>query len=248
MIITKGDAVKKVADFVVKHKDAPRDTRPELVRKFTDKLLDAGVSNVNLQTWTMKMPALMMKSGPQQFGILEVLAEYILDIDQVAERSEEYPIKNAEREHRDQDRRHKLETSLILDGEGDSDERMRGATYEDSFNSADPVRDELFGGADQLSAEELTKKLRAIKNDPEQFIRKHGRGTVQMLRLLDLSRVRQCEMCGNGFYAHDRRQVVCNLMPHPHHKSMSFCQYERDKELARERKKTIEEKSRKVAS
>jgi hypothetical protein len=261
----KQRTIQHVSRFVVANKDVPREWRSELVRKLTEEItaeiIEAGGSHDRLWTWTMRHPALMKKEGAQLHTIADVLADFILNVDQVAERTAEYPIYNAEREYRDANARKQREVSLLLDEDraddtGDWPQPTRiGTVSEDAFNEGNPVESALFDEPLGMAGETLSAELVRLKAKPTPFIRRYADGgpwnrantgtrrtpenVLRAINNIELRRVKECIVCGNGFYSHSKqpgRQKVCDVMPHPQNTVLTFCQHVRDRLLAVKRK------------
>jgi hypothetical protein len=244
-------AIQKVIGFLTEHKDAPREIRGELARELTDQLLEKdGCTPVDLQTWTMLHPDLIRKSSARRYGILEVLADFILDVDMIAERSAEYPITNAEADLYRDKKRKRHERYLILDehvSESDPDAPPPpGTIYEHAFNTGNPVEAALFNvqPSGQMTVEALRDLIRKIKTNPEPYVRKYADGSAwnadrpekrrtkravrAAIRALDERRVRTCRVCRNGFYSRNGR-FVCDVVRSREDPSKSLCDREYEK-------------------
>ncbi|NJJ38402.1 hypothetical protein [Paenibacillus apii] len=251
-MITRQEIYDKVKSFIIEHKDAPTAWRPELVRTLTDELAAAGCDRSRYWSLTMRHPALLRKSA-KQFSIGDILADYIMNIDEVAERSAEYPVHGPEREYRDANRREAYESLLRTDRGEDYEP---GTVYEDAFNSGNPVESVLFDAAPNMTAEELRGELASIQRSPADFVQRYADGgdwnrrdsekkrtpanVLDAIQALDLRRVKACIVCGNAFYSHSPqpgRVKVCDIMPHPQQKGKFVCQVTRDNALALLRKR-----------
>lgn len=260
----KSDITKRVAEFVIENKRVARDERPELVRILTEEIVlqivEAGGDRDRLGVWEMRHPDLLKKKGARMYSIADVLADYIMDIDQVDEHYAEYPVYNAEKEYRDNKEREKTEVSLILDKESEGNDggewpakKAKGVISENSITHNNSIEDVLFDGI-SMSAKELAANLTQIKKRPDAFIRRYADGSAwnrtndskrrtpinvrHAIERIELRRVRKCVVCGNGFYSHSKqpgRQNACDVMNHPKNKKMSVCQHTRDRMLSRER-------------
>lgn len=239
----KEAAIRKVIEFLTKHKDAPREARCSLVRQFTDELIERdGLTALELQSWTMKHPDLTRKRTAVRHSILEVLADFILDVNMYEERHAEYPIMNAEAELRREAQRKMHEYQIILDEHAEEYgyEPVPGAVYEHTFNTGNPVEDALFDDVEhgRMTAEALRDMIRQVKANPEPFVRKYADGSAwnaerpekrrtkravrAAIRTLDERRVRTCRVCKNGFYSRNGR-YVCDLMRSREDPSKSVC-------------------------
>ncbi|PAK55411.1 hypothetical protein CHH75_03985 [Paenibacillus sp. 7541] len=113
-MIRKEDALKKIQNFLIENKDVPTAWRSELVKGLTEELESEGVVPALYYLWTMKHPALLRKGAKQQ-TIGEILADFILNIDEIAERKAEYPVLGPEKAHRDDKRRERhVNCSCVL--------------------------------------------------------------------------------------------------------------------------------------
>lgn len=259
----KSDITKRVAKFIIENKHATRNERAELVRVLTEEILgqivEAGGDRDRLSIWMMRHPDLLKKNA-RMYSVADVLADFIMDIDQVDEHYAEYPVYNAEKEYRDNKEREQLEMSLILDKESEGNDggewptkKAKGVISENSITPDNSIEDVLFDDS-SMSAKELAAKLTRIKERPDAFIRKYADGSAwnrtngskrrtpinvrHAIERIEVRRVRECIVCGNGFYSHSKqpgRQNTCDVMNHPKNKKMSVCQHTRDRMLSRER-------------
>lgn len=254
-MIRKEDALKKIQNFLIENKDVPTAWRSELVKGLTEELESEGVVPALYYLWTMKHPALLRKGAkPQTIG--EILADFILNIDEIAERKTEYPVLGPEKAHRDDKRREAREFLLRFERDDDSDYQPPGTVYEDTFVDGNPVEEQLFAERCEMSAEELTDRLETIKRSPDAFIGKYADGTAwnretpdkrrtaenvaEAIARIDVRRVRVCIVCGNAFYSHSAqpgRVKVCDILTHLKYIPRSQCQVTRDRALAILRKK-----------
>ncbi|MGC6589842.1 hypothetical protein ACPV3A_33535 [Paenibacillus sp. Dod16] len=254
-MIRKEDALKKIQNFIIENKDTPTAWRSELVRALTEELESQGIVPALYWLWKMKHPALLRKgAAPQTIG--EILADFILNINEVAERKAEYPVLGPEKAHRDEKRREACESLLRFEREDDSDYQPPGTVYEDSFVNGNPVEEQLLGERCDMSAEELIDRLKTIKRSPGEFIGKYADGTEwnrettdkrrtvenvgEAINGIDLRRVKMCLVCGNAFYSHSKqpgRVKVCDIIIHLKFKPKTQCQVTRDRALAPLRKK-----------
>ncbi|MGG0794377.1 hypothetical protein ABE137_10280 [Brevibacillus laterosporus] len=233
MGITQNQTIQKVIRFLTDHKQAPYDARNELVDAFIRGL---DVSSSELQTLTMRHPDLVRKSSARRYSVLEVLADFILDVGMINERGAEYPITNASKDFRRAKERDKLELFILTDGEPSS---ARGV-YETAFSVGNSVEDAVFNDevAGEMTAESLRKLIRGVQNDPEPFIRKHADGSAwnreqpekkrtrravrATIRGIDLRKIRTCRVCKNGFYSRNGR-YVCDVVESRERRGISVC-------------------------
>ncbi|RED32416.1 hypothetical protein [Paenibacillus sp. VMFN-D1] len=250
-MIRKEDALKRIQKFIIENKDAPTAWRSELVRGLTEELEREGITQALFWLWKMRHPALLRKGAkPQTIG--EILADFILNISEIAERKAEYPVLGPERAYREERKIEACEILLRFErDEHDSDYQPPGTVFEDSFVDGNPVEDQLFSERCDMSAEELTSRLSAIKRWPIAFIGKYANGTewnretpnkcrtegdvAEAIEKLELRRVKVCAVCGNAFYSHSTqpgRVKVCDIIIDLRYKPKSQCQVSRDKALA----------------
>ncbi|ANA80161.1 hypothetical protein C7121_06270 [Paenibacillus glucanolyticus] len=254
-MIRKEEALKKIQNFIIENKDAPTVWRSELVRGLTEELESEGFVPALYWLWKMKHPALLRKgAAPQTIG--EILADFILNISEVAERKAEYPVLGPERAHRNEKRREARELLIRFERDDDSDNQPPGTVYEDSFVDGNPVEEQLFDERCDMSAEELIDRLETIKRSPGEFIGKYADGTewnrethdkrrtvenvAEAIERTDIRRVKVCLACGNAFYSHSKqpgRVKVCDTIIHLKFKPKTQCQVTRDRALAPLRKK-----------
>lgn len=249
--MTRQDIYDKVQVFLVDNAAAPSAWRAGLVRTLTDELEAAGCDRSRYWTLTMRHPALLRKSA-KRFSIGDILADFIMNVDEVAERSAEYPVHGPEREFREESKRMACESLLRTER---AEEYAPGTVYEDTFTVNNPVESALFDVPPNMSAEELRGELTAIQRHPDDFIARYAdngawnrEDTVRQrtalevraaIVRLDMRRVRVCAVCGNAFYSHKPqygRVKVCDVMPHRKRRLYSVCEVARDNELARIRK------------
>lgn len=250
--MTRKDIYEKVQKFLVENADAPSVWRAGLVRTLTDELDAAGCDHARYWTLTMRHPALLRKSA-KQFSIGDILADFIMNIDEVAERSAEYPVHGPEREYRQEEQR--MTRELLLRSER-AEGYAPGTVYEDTFAVSNPVESALFDALPNMTADELRAELTAIQRHPDDFIARYADGSVwnraesrkwrtpadvrEAIERLDMRRIRVCAVCGNAFYSHSPqygRVKACDVMPHLKRREMSACQVAQDNALALLRKR-----------
>ncbi|WP_340030091.1 hypothetical protein MHB71_15335 [Paenibacillus sp. FSL H7-0940] len=254
-MMSKTDVLKKIQEFVIEHKDAPTAWRPELVRQLTDELQQGGVEQRLYWMWKMRHPSLLKKSAAYQ-TIGDILADFIMNIGEVAERGEEYPVRGAEKTYREEVRSNEHEVVLRFErSELNPDFQPRGTVFEDAIPHTNSVEEALYGERTDMSEEELAGILTSVKQHPREFIGQYADGSPwnretvdkrrsaenigEALARIDMRRVRVCKVCGNAFYSHSAqpgRVKVCDILPHHKQKPKSICQVERDRLLAKIRR------------
>ncbi|MNN01060.1 hypothetical protein D3C81_1136670 [compost metagenome] len=258
-MLSKKEVFGKIQRFVIEHKHAPTTWRSELVRQLTDELSAAGCPQSAYWTLKMRHPALLRKSA-KLHTIGDILADFIMNIDEVAERRAEYPVHGPEREYREDIKRVACESSLVTER---TEEYEAGTVLEVTFNVGNPVETALFGESVDMTAAELTARLTEIQRNPDGFINGYADGSAwnrketvkrrtpenvrEAIRRLDMRRVRTCLVCKNAFYSHSKqpgRAKICDIAPHPDKPGKYVCQVKRDQMLAATTRKT----GRKVAA
>jgi hypothetical protein len=201
--------------------------RSILVDALLAELFAAGYTVEQLRQTKIIHPKLARKERLKRYSVLDVLADFILDVDQVAERREDYPVLNAETERRRERERAAIEVPLITYDDAEDDDTLKP----NEPVLANSVEDVLFKTKD-VTVDELKALIREVKENPDRYVwrfsKRTGREPREVMRLikrLDESRVKECVVCGGSFYAHDRRRQVCDLIPHPVNPRYSFCEF-----------------------
>lgn len=214
------EVIKAVSKFWADHKEAPKEWRPHLVETFTKEWED----RVNLSKPIMKHPELRKKSYMRSYSVLDVLTDYILNVKQVAERKEEYPLNNPEKELRTVQKEQK--THLYI-ADKDEEARRLPQTISQERVKSKSIEDILFANYTAETVPELTALILTAKQlediyvikyeDPtrnwsdENHIKKRTATNIKRaIRKLDVNRVKECKECGGAFYANDLRQIVCD--------------------------------------
>jgi hypothetical protein len=235
--------IRAVHEFWRTHANAPPAWRNQLVEQFLADLTEKGV---NLTAPIMRHPKTYRKSF-RRYSVLDIMADFLLDVDQVAERSQDYPVWNAEKALREERRQQKSELSIIFDEELDDnyDEYTRPPSYsilEHAFNKRNPIEELFFAEPRADTVEELTQLITEVKANEDYYVNKYAdpnkpwnqtitdkkrtaKNVRKAIRSLDVTRVRECRVCGGAFYAHDRRRWICDVQPYPRVKRLSCCEY-----------------------
>ena len=192
--------------------------RNDKVTDFIAQHLEDG--SINVVTTLFYHPETSRKIKQRSATIYDILGDYILRVDQVAENSEEYPITSQETEVRNAAERKRRERVMITQSEEDTeDENYRMPPYsvkESELEGTPSLEDEVFEETTP-SVEEFRKQLEHVKANAHRYATKYaGMGydygdSIRRIRRLDPDRVRECRECGNAFYAHDKRRVVCDM-------------------------------------
>jgi hypothetical protein len=241
--LNTGQAILAVHEFWRTHAKAPPAWRNHLVDQF---LADLTAKGVNLTEPIMRHPKIYRKTF-RKYSILEIMADFLLDVNQVAERSEDYPVWNSEKALREERRQQQNERSIVFDEELEDhqDEYTRLPPYsvlEHSFNKRNPIEELFFAEPRAETVEELTQLINEVKANEDYYVNKYAdpnkpwnqtvtdkkrtaKNVRKAIRALDVTRVRECRVCGGAFYAHDRRRWICDVQPHPRVKKLSCCEY-----------------------
>lgn len=219
------------------------DQRNQLVEEFTEKWLNR--SKFKISKAFIRHPATKTRQFSRNYTVMDVLADFIMRVDQVEERSEEYPIGNPDYEVNGTRRRQEKERSIFF--QGDQDCLKEGDTVpaycvtEDQFEQKNSIEDILFVET-APDVEQFRKELRHVKRFPEfystSFAEEYNyekKDALRRIKKLDLSRVRECYICGSAFYAHDLRRHVCDMQRGIADKKpsvQSACELERDRQAS----------------
>lgn len=193
-----------------------------LASEFSEKWLDP--TKVKIDKAFIRHPATRLRDFARTYTVADVLADFIMRVDQVAERNEEFPISNPDHAHAGAKERKDNELSIHYQYEDDIAElegkKLRLPPY--SIRESDIVLDNSI--EDTLFKEptpdvkQFRAELRRVKQNAESYATKYvkergaEKGEVLLrIKRLDLIRVRECSVCGNPFYAHDKRRYVCDL-------------------------------------
>ncbi|MMZ52675.1 hypothetical protein D1872_144520 [compost metagenome] len=111
-LIKKKPLFQIVNEFWDQNKNAPCEKRNEIAQTFINELLTEGITMRQLQTLIrMRHPSIRIKDKRHRFTLLEIVADFILDIKMIPERKEEYPISNAEAQYYRERQRKEMEVS-----------------------------------------------------------------------------------------------------------------------------------------
>lgn len=242
MFITKNEieAQKAICIFWDENKGVPQQWRNKLIEEFTDEW----GGKVSLTKPFIRHPSTRKKNFKNDFSILDILTDFILDTPQVEERKKEYPIYNEEKRFRDESSRKGLELSVIFDEDkSDKNDFSYVPPYsieEHSFNARDPIEELFFSESNAETVLELSELIEEVKRNEDEYIKKYANPFAEWnqysdkkrtednvrkaIRRLDVSRVTECRVCGGAFYAHDKRSEICDIQPYPHNKKRSCCQ------------------------
>lgn len=233
------------------------DERNKLAEAFTDKWLDS--TKIKVDKAYIRHPATKTRLYDRNYTVVEVLADFIMRVRQVSERSQEYPIGNPDYDVNGARFRQEHERSIFFQNEQDAMEEGETlppySVTEDSFEQKNSIEDVLFA-ENAPDIDRFRKELRHIKKFADFYATTYAdersldkKEVLRRIKRLDLSRVRECEICGSAFYAHHLRRHVCDMQrgikvhkekgkkPIYEVTDYSTCEIERDNKKAQERYK-----------
>lgn len=197
------------------------DERNRLAEQFADQWLDP--TKVKIDKAFIRHPATVRRDFSRDYTVAEVLADFIMRANQFAERSAEYPISNPDHFVNSARERQKEERSIYFQYEEDiaaeKGKESRLPPYsvrENAIILENSIEDILFA-EHSPDVGKFQAEIRRVKKFAEfyatTFAEEYGYEKAEVLRRikrLDLTRVRECEICGGAFYAHDFRRHVCD--------------------------------------
>ncbi|KAB2332927.1 hypothetical protein [Bacillus mesophilum] len=194
------------------------DERNQLAEDFTLEWLDP--SKIKIDKPFIRHPATRKRERSRSCTVADVLADFIMRVDQVAERQQEYPVTNPDRSVRDDRDRMQKERSIFFQYEMDAmveGDVMPSGLVTELQLADDSIEDILFAEV-APDIEAFRQELRRVKQNAEFYTttlaEKYGyqrKDVLRRIRKLDLSRVRECKVCGSAFYAHDYRRHICDM-------------------------------------
>ncbi|MFY4775515.1 hypothetical protein [Metabacillus sp. RGM 3146] len=166
------------------------------------------------------------------------MTDWLLAIDQVAEREEEYPVYNVLKRTRDARKRAAKELAIVtLDS--DEDTLPPFTVEEKAISVRDPIEEIFFSEDKAESVEEFTALIEKVKTEEDYYVNKYAdespwnekqpkkkrtfREVRSAIRKLDTNRIRVCKECNGAFYAHDGRRHVCDVQKYPGN-NLSACE------------------------
>lgn len=199
-------------------KDYSSAYRSLLAAEFSDKWLDP--TKIKIDKAFIRHPATRKRERSRSCTVSDVLADFIMRIDQVAERQQEYPVTNPDRTVKDDSERKEKEQGIFyqfqIDAMKEGDVMPGG--FATQYQLADSSIEDLIFAEVVPEIDAFRKELRYIKRNAEfyatTFAEKHGyqrKDALRRIKKLDLSRVRECKICGSAFYAHDYRRHICDM-------------------------------------
>lgn len=231
--------------------------RNQLAADFAEKWLDP--TRIKVDKPFIKHPATARKEFQRLCTVAEVLADFILRVDQNAEKSADYPILNRDAEVRREESRRNRERSIVFESEYDNgaSDMAEGQSYqlppysvlERDLTIENSIEDELFAETPP-TVEAFQQQLGKVKRNARKVARKYEEqgysyaDALRRIRRLDVSRVRECVECGQAFYAHDLRRYVCDLQHGRTEKGerseLSTCELHADQRRSRETRNNSE--------
>lgn len=226
----KNDLIMAVTKFWTDHsKAAPQQWRNQLVEQFTEQWIDA-----DLYSPIMKHPESKRKDS-RKYSVLDILADFLLNADQVAERKEEYPVQNPNKRAKVENEIETTQLGIATEGDYDEDTGMLPpfTIDEAKLTSNDPIKEIFFAESCAKSVAEFKELVEHVKEYRNYYVATYveempekgrdRRQTMEAIRKMDVERVRECPECGGAFYAHDLRRHVCDLQKYPN-RQKSACE------------------------
>ncbi|WP_088105240.1 hypothetical protein [Halalkalibacter urbisdiaboli] len=216
------DVQRALEAFWYEHYTKEYDTsrRNELVEEFAFKWLDN--SKIKADRPFIRHPATKKRQYNREYTVGEILADFIMRVDQVEERSKEYPISNPDHKLTGERDREAQERAIFFQWEEDALDKERGETVppysvkESDFAQDCSIEDILFS-EEVPCVKAFRGRLRKVKRFAEfyatSFAEEYGydkREILRRIRVLNLDRVRECLVCGGAFYARDMRMIYCD--------------------------------------
>ena len=201
------------------------------------------ISDWRLRSIRVVHPATRKKEKTDEMfrvPITDVLGDFVMNPDIVAERRVDYPVENPDKEVRGERKRRKTEFSILLQEESDAlkadgEEYPRGMVAESKLVKTHETE------LSEPDVDEFRAELLDVKRNAAEYATKYRdrfgyteAETMQRIYDLDLSRVAECVSCGNAFYRHDLRQVYCDTQRTKGRRSMCQKKAEEMQELARD--------------
>lgn len=182
------------------------DERNELVESFASQWLDS--TKIKVDKPAYYHPATRLKTKIRKCSIAEILADFILAVNQNEEKSQAYPINNADAEFARMLDRQTNELSIYT------------KELSDEFDKLPPysvhVDDlpEAYKYKEPISIKKYRGELRKVKINAEAlaevFYVIHGKDkadTKKRIHAMNLDNIRECTVCGNAFYARNGREI-----------------------------------------
>lgn len=188
------------------------DQRIKLVEDFSAKWLDPSKIKLDKPVFFHPMNVHKRRYDEPKFTAMEILADFIMRPDMHAERRAEYPVTHAEQDITNADKRGENEIDLFSD---EIDEEV-GERVPSGYITEAEVVAQLYKSKEAPSVEDVRRELARVKEYPEFWaatLSEYGYDEAEALKrikALKLERVKECRICGSGFYASDMRRQVCD--------------------------------------
>lgn len=187
--------------------------RNELVEEFTEKWLDSAKIKIDKPAYYHPMNRLKQRYDQPPVTASDILADFILRASEVSERGEQYPIHNAESDLTREDKRKKEEVGLFSDElDAEAGERVPSGYITEAVAVA-----EMYIPKTPPTVDEYREELARVKKYAGYYASTvhevYGYDEADALRrikALKLDRVKECRVCGGGFYARNMRREVCD--------------------------------------
>jgi hypothetical protein len=226
MFLTRQDkeAILATHEFWIKHNKAPQRWRNLLVKTFVNRWKD----KIDLTKPIMKHPATKRRDY-EKYSVLDVMTDFLLDVDQVIEKRKEYPVQNPDKRANEINKKHQREVIIRTDWDYEKEGPIpRGYIDEAALKHRNPIEEIFFSEPRADTVDELRALIDHVKANEDKYVAKYenpfrnwndntpnkkrtAENIRKAIRQLDKNRVRVCEVCGGAFYAHDLRRQVCDL-------------------------------------
>lgn len=200
------------------YKGKALDERNRIAEAFLTQYYDS--DKIKVDKPFLVHPATRLKQKARKCTVAEILADYIMGVSANAEKGEVYPVESPDKAVRGEFKRKEVERALIFEYDYDDHilEAMSGdhTITEWALGLDNSVEAQLFANVPQTVVD-FRRELERVKANPLRYATKfealgYNRAeTVRRIRRLDMKRVRECVVCGNAFYAHDTRRVICDM-------------------------------------
>lgn len=168
---------------------------------------------INPTTPFLYHPAIYGSVNAVKANIYDILADFIVASDNIAENKAEYPTKS--QRYNFDARQEQLRNEIAIHDNEDSDASQPPHTVKMEKVDVAPV----FYPLDEIITEDdLQKMISRIKADPKRwaidlakFYGYSREEAAEGIKRMKLENVKTCEVCHNAYHAKDKRQKVCEL-------------------------------------
>ncbi|WP_340083813.1 hypothetical protein MHB50_11350 [Siminovitchia sp. FSL H7-0308] len=188
--------------------------RNQLVEDFAAKWLDPSKIKLDKPVFYHPMNSQKRRYDEPKYTAMDILADFIIRADMRAERRAEYPVTHAEQDITNADKRGENEIGLFSD---EIDEELGERVPSGYISEEDVVSHLAHQSKRPPSVEDVRRELARVKEYPEYWAatlsEEYGYDEAEALKrinALKLERVKECRICGGGFYTHDMRRQVCD--------------------------------------